>query len=105
MEQGQRSTGARFGRRTLLRGAAAGIAASAVAREGFAQDAAVKNGRINQSIAFWCFEQYWNIEQQCAVAKQLGCKSIELVQPKISRRSRNTASSARLPTAIGSTRA
>ena len=39
-------------------------------------------GRINQSIVYWCFEKYWDIEQTCKVARQLGCKSIELVEPR-----------------------
>jgi len=85
MENEQQKSGAGFGRRALLRGAAgaaAGMVAAAGSREAFAQGPAVKNGRVNQSIAFWCFEQYWDIERQCRVAKQLGCKSIELVQPE-----------------------
>ena len=43
---------------------------------------AATRGRINQSIAYWCFEKYWDIEQTCRIAKQLGCKSVELVEPK-----------------------
>jgi hydroxypyruvate isomerase len=43
--------------------------------------AAVK-GRINQSIAYWCFQKYWSLEETCQIAKRLGCKSIELVGPK-----------------------
>jgi len=39
-------------------------------------------GRINQSIAYWCFEKYWDIEQTCRIAKELGCKSVELVEPQ-----------------------
>lgn len=38
-------------------------------------------GRIKQSLVFWCFNiagKKWDIEQQCEVAKQLGCVSIEL---------------------------
>lgn len=38
--------------------------------------------RLNQSIAFWCFESHWSIEETCRIAGQLGCKSIELVDPK-----------------------
>jgi hydroxypyruvate isomerase len=43
---------------------------------------AVKNGRIKQSIVYWCFEQYWDMEQAAKVATQLGCESIELMAPK-----------------------
>ena len=38
------------------------------------------NGRINQSITFWCFEPHWNLEETCDVAKRLGCPSVELVE-------------------------
>jgi hydroxypyruvate isomerase len=43
---------------------------------------AVKNGRINQSIAQWCFETFggkWKLEKTCQVARALGCKSVELL--------------------------
>jgi hydroxypyruvate isomerase len=39
-------------------------------------------GRINQSVAYWCFEKYWDVEQTCQIAKELGCKSVELVEPQ-----------------------
>ena len=39
-------------------------------------------GRINQSIVYWCFQKYWDIEQTCKVARHLGCKSVELVEPR-----------------------
>jgi hydroxypyruvate isomerase len=42
----------------------------------------VKNGRINQSIVYWCFEKYWDMDQAAKVARQLGCTSIELIAPK-----------------------
>jgi len=41
-----------------------------------------KPGRLKQSIVYWCFEKYWDIRETCRVAKQLGCKSVELVEPK-----------------------
>jgi hydroxypyruvate isomerase len=43
---------------------------------------AVTRGRINQSITYWCFEKYWDIEKTCQISSRLGCKSIELVEPK-----------------------
>jgi len=46
-----------------------------------AKRAAVK-GRIKQSIAYWCFQKYWSVEQTCQIARELGCKSVELVEPK-----------------------
>ena len=39
-------------------------------------------GRIKQSIAYWCFQDYWSVEKTCQIAKQLGCKSVELVERK-----------------------
>jgi len=43
---------------------------------------AATKGRIKQSIAYWCFQDYWSVEQTCRIAKDLGCKSVELVEPK-----------------------
>jgi hydroxypyruvate isomerase len=43
---------------------------------------AVRNGHINQSIAQWCFELFgdkWKLEKTCQVARELGCKSVELL--------------------------
>jgi hydroxypyruvate isomerase len=43
---------------------------------------AVKNGHINQSIAQWCFELFgdkWRLDKTCQVARDLGCKSVELL--------------------------
>ena len=39
-------------------------------------------GRIRQSIAYWCVEKYWSVEETCRIAKELGCRSVELVEPK-----------------------
>lgn len=39
-------------------------------------------GRIRQSIVHWCFEKYWDVEQTCRIAQQLGCPSIEVVAPE-----------------------
>ena len=52
----------------------------------YAQDSGIRrravNGRINQSIAYWCFEKYWDIEKTCQITRDLGCKSVELVEPE-----------------------
>jgi len=64
---------------------AAGAAALTVpscAAVGRRAQRAVTKGRINQSIVYWCFEKYWDVEKTCQVARQLGCRSIELVEPK-----------------------
>ena len=78
-------------RRGLLRGASGALALGALST-GFAgevqaeaqqlEGTAVKNGRIKQSIVHWCFEKYWDIPQTIEIAKQLGCGSIELIEPK-----------------------
>lgn len=77
-------------RRGLLASAAvAGAAAltgSASAARGRrrrkADGRAVTNGRIKQSIVHWCFSKHWTVEKTVEIAKQLGCGSIELIDPK-----------------------
>ncbi|MHC4742895.1 MAG: hydroxypyruvate isomerase family protein [Planctomycetota bacterium] len=66
-----------------LGGALAGAAAvgSCVGRKG-RQNTIAGEGQLNQSMAYWCFEKYWNVEEMCRVARRLGCGSIELVEPK-----------------------
>jgi hydroxypyruvate isomerase len=46
----------------------------------------VKNGRIKQSLAFWCLnatEWKWDIHRVCRSAKELGCRSVELAPPEV----------------------
>jgi sugar phosphate isomerase/epimerase len=43
---------------------------------------AATKGRINHSVAYWCFAEYWDFDKMCQITKQLGGKSIELVGPK-----------------------
>jgi hydroxypyruvate isomerase len=73
-------------RRQLLAGAASAGATSALGSLVNADEGrAVTNGRIKQSIVFWCFQsagEKWDIEQTCRVAKDLGCVSVEIVEPK-----------------------
>lgn len=50
-----------------------------------AKGKAVRHGHINQSVAQWCFEMFggkWNLEKTCQVARELGCKSVELLTPE-----------------------
>jgi hydroxypyruvate isomerase len=42
---------------------------------------AATKGRINHSVAHWCFAKYWDLEKTCQITRQLGCKSVELVGP------------------------
>ncbi|MHC4353575.1 MAG: sugar phosphate isomerase/epimerase family protein, partial [Planctomycetota bacterium] len=71
-------------RRDMLRRAAAGTAIIGV--PGFQSRSRAQThattGRLRQSIAFWCFEKYWDLAETCRVAQQLGCKSVELIEPK-----------------------
>ncbi len=42
-------------------------------------------GRIQHSVVFWCFNaggEQWMIEQTCAHARSLGCKSVEVCGPE-----------------------
>jgi hydroxypyruvate isomerase len=80
---------ARSNRRGMLRqtAGAAVLGVTALGSKLPAQDSpsaerAVKNGRIKQSIVYWCFEKHWDMDQAARVAKQLGCESIELIAPK-----------------------
>jgi hydroxypyruvate isomerase len=66
---------------------AAVLGVTALGKNARAQDSpsaerAVKNGRIKQSIVYWCFEKAWDMEQAATVANKLGCESIELIAPK-----------------------
>jgi hydroxypyruvate isomerase len=68
-------------RRRLLAAAAATTLASARADEPKTK----LKGRTNHSVAFWCFNargDKWSADKTCAVAKELGCKSVELVGPE-----------------------
>jgi hydroxypyruvate isomerase len=76
-------------RRSLLKGTAgaailgvSGLGAGAWATETAEPGAAVKNGRIQQSIVHWCFEKYWPIDEFIKSAKSLGVGSIELLPAK-----------------------
>jgi hydroxypyruvate isomerase len=61
---------------------AAAFTVSACPAPSMATDRAATKGRIKQSVAHWCFEKYWDVEKTCQIARQLGCKSVELVDPK-----------------------
>lgn len=74
-------------RRSLLRGLAVAGAASSltdlsVSTAEAAPPQAVINGRIRQSVVFWCFNsagEKWDVERTCQVARDLGCPSVEIV--------------------------
>lgn len=76
-------------RRDVLRCAAAagpalfGVAGLAArARAADSAETLAQPGRLKQSIVHWCFAKYWDVEKTCRVARQLGCKSVELVGPE-----------------------
>ncbi|HUW18801.1 MAG TPA: sugar phosphate isomerase/epimerase family protein [Sedimentisphaerales bacterium] len=77
-------------RRSMLQrvagmGAATGMAftlSSCTAKKDAGPKSKATKGRIKQSVAYWCFEKYWTVEQTCRIAKDLGCRSVELVEPK-----------------------
>jgi hydroxypyruvate isomerase len=76
-------------RRTAIKtAAAAAVSAGLLARRTalFSEDRPMnRNGRIKQSIVFWCFNargEKWDIERTCEVAKTLGCASVEIVGPE-----------------------
>jgi len=69
-------------RRTLL--ASLGVGAPAIfflpsRTAGRERPQKIVNNCISQSVAYWCFKKYWDIEEMCRIAKQLGIKSIELL--------------------------
>jgi hydroxypyruvate isomerase len=80
MEQLHKADAGSLSRRDLLRGAAI-VGASGAAASLHARTAATK-GRLKQSIVHWCFEKYWDLAKMSRVAQQLGCRSVELVEPK-----------------------
>ena len=72
-------------RRNVLQGAAAtaaAIAAPALAADAADAGPAAKNGRVKQSLVYWCYSQYWEPPKMAQVAKDLGCPSVELIDPK-----------------------
>jgi sugar phosphate isomerase/epimerase len=67
-------------RRHLLMAGAASLAGVIKNADG-AQGKAVINGRIRQSVVFWCFNiagEKWDMDRTCRVARDLGCASVEL---------------------------
>ena len=81
-----------FDRRNLIKGALAGIAATAIgasqteaASASFSTSSPLGTGKIRQSIVHWCFNaspEKWTLEQSCKATKKLGCESVELIAPE-----------------------
>jgi sugar phosphate isomerase/epimerase len=75
-----------FSRRGVLLAGMSVSSALATAANAESVPRAVKNGRIRQSLAFWCLNGTswkWDIDRICATAKGLGCLSVELVPPEL----------------------
>ena len=68
-------------RRDTLRLTAA-AATGLLVTNSLADQAPAIKGRIKQSICYWCFRESWSVEQLAAIARQLGCASVELVEAK-----------------------
>ena len=74
-----------LGQAAVATGAAAALSAANLTSTLAAEETGVVNGRIKQSIVFWCFNvagEKWDVERTCQVAKQLGVKSIEIIEPQ-----------------------
>ena len=76
-------------RRTAMKTAIAGATATAIGATTSNLEAARQekksSGKIKQSIVQWCFGaagEKWKVEKTCEVAAQLGCKSVELLNPE-----------------------
>jgi hydroxypyruvate isomerase len=72
-------------RRALMQGAAgatAGACGLAMSDSLSAQQEYQPLGKIQHSIVQWCFRDHFELDRLCQVARQLGCKSVELVDPK-----------------------
>jgi sugar phosphate isomerase/epimerase len=74
-------------RRAVLRGAAMAAITSGTTDSDAASEPTSKNlkGRVKQSVAYWCFNargEKWSAEKTCRVAKELGCHSVELIDPE-----------------------
>ena len=74
-------------RQVLQRGAGvvAATVATTTASNGQGAEPVEVSSRIKQSVVFWCFNmagEKWSVEKTCQVAKQLGCVSVELTDPR-----------------------
>jgi hydroxypyruvate isomerase len=84
MNRNRQASSFALSRRQWLQSATGAAAAGTLAwsaSAGAAEPAATK-GRIKQSLVQWCYADFWSLDEMCRVAKQLGCTSVELVDPK-----------------------
>jgi hypothetical protein len=81
-----RTTG-RINRRNMLKMAASmgasALALGSCALVGGHLKPAAKKGRINHSVAYWCFAEHWDIEKTCQITKQLGGRWRPMARPTL----------------------
>jgi len=66
-----------------LAGSAAALGATALTAKDTKNKAGVTKGRINQSVVHWCWGTVgWKETDTAEAAKDLGCKSVELIGPE-----------------------
>ena len=71
-----------FSRRNIIK-LAGGAAVTAAFTGEAAKKRGAKKGRINQSVVHWCWgERGWEVEDTAKAAKDLGCKSVEIIGPE-----------------------
>ena len=86
--QSQESSPLPTRREALTAAAGAALLGASDRRQARAADKAraagttIQNGRIKQSLVHWCYAPYFDVPRMIQVAKQLGCGSIELIEPK-----------------------
>lgn len=79
------STNEPVSRRQVLKGVAGAALLAGVSTPGLESKTRapeLRKNRIRQSIAHWCFSEHWSVEQTIDHAVNLGCKSVELIEPK-----------------------
>ena len=72
-------------RRAVLGAAVATGAASLISPQAGAAEPSKPKGNIKHSIVYWCFNvagEKWDAETTCKMAKELGCVSIEMIDPE-----------------------
>src|SRR5688572_10261108 len=83
--------GKRVTRRKVLQGSGAAVATAAIASGARAEEPrlaadrakAAHDGRLPQSLVYWCYKDAWkDVEQFARATKELGCRSLELIDPQ-----------------------
>lgn len=72
----------RTDRRSWMAATAAALGSTLLGKTNLLAEDHPLKGNINHSLVQWCFADYWNLDELCQLAKRLGCKSVELVEPE-----------------------